>query len=309
MGRLLAGVLAAAALAGCRLDARTVVRPPGPARPGMLVGTEELAGLLGAPDLVLLHVAKERASHEGGHLPGARFLPFQALSVNRDGVAGMFPEEAALRDLFRGLGVGDRSRVVLYDDEVGSFAARGFVALDLLGLGDRAALLDGHLGKWRSEGRPLETAGPPPPAPGRIEAAPDPRVLVDLGGFAALAGLKVRSPGAPYALLDTRPPEEFSGEKAGEEVARPGHVPGTVNLFYRDLVTEGEAPVLRSPAEVRALLARAGAAPGDLVVASCRTGRQASLLYFAARWVGHPVQLYDGSFLEWQSDPARPVER
>ena len=52
----------------------------------------------------------------------------------------------------------------------------------------------------------------------------------------------------------------------------------------------------------------AGAAPGDTVVAYCRTGGQASFLYTVARHLGYDVRLYDGSFIDW-SRTEFPVER
>jgi thiosulfate/3-mercaptopyruvate sulfurtransferase len=44
-------------------------------------------------------------------------------------------------------------------------------------------------------------------------------------------------------------------------------------------------------------------------VSYCHIGQQASLVYFAARVLGHPARLYDGSFEEWTADPSLPVER
>jgi thiosulfate/3-mercaptopyruvate sulfurtransferase len=65
---------------------------------------------------------------------------------------------------------------------------------------------------------------------------------------------------------------------------------------------------LRKPAELKLLFARAGVADGDTVVAYCHIGQQGTAVLFAARAIGHPVLLYDGSFQEWSRKPELPVE-
>jgi hypothetical protein len=49
-------------------------------------------------------------------------------------------------------------RIVIYDEEQGVMAARAYVAMDYMGLGKRASLLDGQFVKWRREGRPPSLA-------------------------------------------------------------------------------------------------------------------------------------------------------
>ena len=58
------------------------------------------------------------------------------------------------------MGIGDKSRVVIYGDMSGLFAARAYFALDYLGHGNRAALLDGGLEKWKAEHREVSTDVP-----------------------------------------------------------------------------------------------------------------------------------------------------
>ena len=56
----------------------------------------------------------------------------------------------------------------------------------------------------------------------------------------------------------------------------------------------------RAPrAEIERMLADAGLAPGDRIVAYCRSGPRAALGYLALREAGYDVQLFDGSWAEW----------
>jgi thiosulfate/3-mercaptopyruvate sulfurtransferase len=110
------------------------------------------------------------------------------------------------------------------------------------------------------------------------------------------------------AILDARPPAEFSGETPGEGIGRPGHIPGARNVFWQTLVRSPDDARLKDETELRRMFEEAGAAPGDTVVAYCRTGGQASFLYTVARHLGYDVRLYDGSYVDW-SRTEYPVER
>ena len=89
----------------------------------LLVTTEELEDRLGDPRTVILHVGRDRASYDAGHIPGARFLPLSSLVTERDGVPNELPPAAQLEAAFEAVGVSDNSRVVLYGD-LGGLAGR-----------------------------------------------------------------------------------------------------------------------------------------------------------------------------------------
>jgi thiosulfate/3-mercaptopyruvate sulfurtransferase len=58
---------------------------------------------------------------------------------------------------------------------------------------------------------------------------------------------------------------------------------------------------------LRALFTAAGVKPGDHIVAYCHVGMQATAVIYAARILGIPAVLYDGSFQDW-SRRGLPVE-
>src|SRR5258708_3416830 len=135
-------------------------------RPEMLVSTGWLETNLANPKLVIPHVSGSRPAYEAGHIPGARFVAQSDLVVTRDGVPNELPATADLKRLLEAAGVSDDSRVILYSDSSVLPATRAYFTLDYLGHGDQAALLDGGLEKWRSEGRMLvpTTGKDAPPA-------------------------------------------------------------------------------------------------------------------------------------------------
>jgi 3-mercaptopyruvate sulfurtransferase SseA len=72
-----------------------------------------------------------------------------------------------------------------------------------------------------------------------------------------------------------------------------------------DLLTSREMPTLRPPAELLAAYQAAGARPEGEVISYCRTGMQASVDYFVAKYLGFPSRIYIPSFYEYsRSDGA-----
>jgi len=285
-------------------------------RAELLVSTDWLAARLAAPGVVVVQVGRTDAAYRSGHVPGARYLPLSAVATTINGIPNEFPPRAQLAAAFRGLGVGNTARIVLYGDDAGLLAARAFVALDLLGAGSRAALLDGGLAKWTREGRPLDTAA--------VAVRPRPFAVAWHGERVASAEwVRTHLGNRSVAFVDARPAEQYGGAEppcppgqtcAQLPVERRGHLPGARSRFWMENLVSRDDPVLKSRDTLRAEWAeRTGAARSRTVVTYCHSGMQASYDYFVARYLGfRDVRLYDGSWAEWAglSPAARyPVER
>lgn len=270
----------------------------GPVRDSLLVSSEWLAGGLGAPGLVILQVDRDSVAYTAGHIPGARLLRYRDIVVERDGLTNEIPAVPRLDSLLEAAGVSNDSRVVIVGDPLP--AARLFATLDYLGLGDRVALLDGGMPAWLGAGGPVSTELRPV-TPGRLTPEPRPDLVVDAGWIAS----RLEDP--RLVLLDARPEAEFRGETAGDGVLRPGHIAGAHSLFWRHTLTTPEPGLLRDGRDITALLAERGAVPGAEVVVYCRTGVQASYLYFVARTAGLSPRLYDASFIDWSRRTELPV--
>ena len=289
--QLLAGAAVLAATAGCLVSVPKA-NPLPRWDTSLLVSTQNLAGRLNDPRTVVIHVGRDRASYDAGHIPGARFLALSSIVAERNGVPNELPEPAQLEQAFEALGVSDNSRVVLYGDLGGLAAARAFFTLDYLGKTD-AALLDGGLEQWRSENRALVTQAPEV-RPGALTVRLRRDIVVDADWVRARLGND-----STIVMVDARPPAEYSGETPGEGVTRPGHIPGAHNIFWRRALIGGDDTRLRSPEVLHADYTLADAALGDTIVAYCRTGVQASHAYYVARYLRRPVVMYDGSFIDW----------
>jgi thiosulfate/3-mercaptopyruvate sulfurtransferase len=112
-----------------------------------------------------------------------------------------------------------------------------------------------------------------------------------------------------FALIDARDRVYYDGVESGgapEHPHRAGHITGARSVPFSSITTDELQ--LRSEKELATLFAGAGVAPGDVVIAYCHIGQQATAVLFAARTLGYEVRLYDGSFEEWSRLPDHPVE-
>lgn len=176
--------------------------------------------------------------------------------------------------------------------------ARVFLTLDYLGLGDRTSILDGGLPAWRAEGRPV-TNLVDAPKPGKLKPQVNKDIVVDASWVSA----NLDKRGA--AILDARASQFYTGAEAGR-MPRGGHIPSARNIPFSSLVQD-ETNKFKSVAALRELFEGAAVKPGDSVATYCHIGQQASLLYFAARYLGYDAHLYDGSFEDWSRRPELPV--
>ena len=270
-----------------------------------LVATGELARHLDDPRWTVFDCRHDlarpglgRIEYLQAHIPGARFLHMdEDLAGPTTGTNGRhpLPDPAVFAAKLGAAGVGPDTQVVAYDAEGGVNAARLWWLLRWLGH-DAVAVLDGGLGKWTREKRPV-TAELPRVAPTRFEARLRP-LAVDAG----LVFAQLRTPA--MKIVDARSAERYRGENEPIDPVA-GHIPGALNRFVRENLEGGvfKAPELLHD-EFGALLG--GAAP-DAVVHSCGSGVAACHNLLAMEIAGLAgSRLYPGSWSEWIADPARP---
>jgi thiosulfate/3-mercaptopyruvate sulfurtransferase len=270
-----------------------------------LVTTGELAAHLGDPPWVVFDCRHDlakpdlgRTEYLAGHIPGARFMHMdEDLAGPASGANGRhpLPDPAVFAAKLGAAGVGPDTQVVAYDAQGGVNASRLWWMLRWLGH-DAVAVLDGGLGKWLREERPV-TADLPRVRSARFEPRPRP-LAVD----ARLVLSRLRTPA--MKLVDARSGERYRGEAEPIDPVA-GHIPGSLNRFVRENLDRGTfKPPERLREEFLALLG--GTAP-EAVVHSCGSGVAACHNLLAMEIAGLAgSRLYPGSWSEWIADPARP---
>jgi thiosulfate/3-mercaptopyruvate sulfurtransferase len=216
------------------------------------------------------------------------------LAITVNGIPNELPPVADLKRILEAAGVSDETRVIVYSDASVLPATRAYFTMDYLGHGDHAALLDGGLEKWRSEGREL-TKDAPPVTSGHFTPRPKPELVVQMEAVKQMAGNRSE------VLLDVRPPADYRGEKGA-------HIPGALNLYWMEDQTSHDNQALKPEADLRKLYEAAGITPDRPVVTYCNSGMQASQSYFTLKYLGYDVRMYDGSMSEWKAKGA-PVEK
>ena len=266
--------------------------------PDVLVNADWLKEHLDDPDLVVLdatvmvepdgsgnvRVVNGRANFESGHIPSAGFADLMGNLSDQDGPLqfGM-PSPQQFAAAMEELGVGDGSRVVLYDAMGSSWAARVWWMLRWIGF-DRAALLDGGLAAWTAAGGELSTES--------VQKRMNLRMPY---GPASIDDDAIR-------LVDALPAIHYRGEFT--MYGRPGHIPGADNIPVTSLVDEtGHFLSTDELAE------RIDGDTARRTITYCGGGIAASASAFTLTRLGfEDVAVYAASLEEWTANPDNPME-
>jgi thiosulfate/3-mercaptopyruvate sulfurtransferase len=266
------------------------------AEPAFLVSSEQLAAELKAGKVRVLD-AENSENFNRAHLPGALNLYFMDLEdAEENAKTGqpIFPQLAASK--FGALGLTRDADVVVYDSGDGRGASAAWYILRYLGH-DRVRILDGGFRKWLKEGRAVTQE--------TVKAAKATYVPKPRSDWAVKTDTLAK-PGA--LLLDARGLAEFSGKDNGG-ARQGGHIPNARSFPWSQL--SGEVTTFKQVEAMKKALLDAGITPDKEIITYCNGGLGRSTFLFAAlTQLGYDkVKVYPGSWIEWASDPSRPIER
>lgn len=275
--------------------------------PKTLVSTEWLHAHLKDPDLRILdgsyylpQMARDpRAEYDAAHIPGARFFDIDDVADHGSDLPHMVPPVEKFMSRMRAMGVGDGHQVVVYDG-MGLFsAARVWWLFKLMGQ-NNIAVLDGGFPKWQAEGRPVDDL-PPIIRDRHMTVRRQNHMVKDVTQVSAASKL------GDYEIIDARSPGRFRGEEPEPRAGlRPGHIPGSKNVCFKDLLNADQT--MKNPVEIRQIFQSAGVDFDKPAITTCGSGVTAAVLSLGLQRIGKTDHsLYDGSWSEWGMFPTVPV--
>lgn len=276
--------------------------------PKVLVSTDWLSSRLSDPEIRILDATwylpnvdrDAKAEYDQSHIPNARFFDIDEVSDHRSDLPHMVPPVEKFMSKVRKLGVGDGHQIVIYDSHGLFSAARVWWLFKVMGQ-KNVAVLDGGLPKWLREGRTVDSSSP---------LIRDRHMFVKYHDEMVKDVTQVSSASklGDFEILDARSAGRFRGEEPEPRPGlRAGHIPGSKNIFYGDLLNEDGT--LKSPDKLVEHFKAKAVNLDKPVITSCGSGVTAAIINLALDRIGKTDHaLYDGSWTEWGMYPTVPVE-
>lgn len=242
-------------------------------------------------------ITSGRGDWEKEHIPRSTFADLLDLSSpNAPPFTFAWPDADWFAARMGRLGIGERTRVVLYDRRENMWAARLWWMLRAFGFDD-AAVLDGGWTSWKLERRP--TCDKPCSYPPATFVA-RPREELVVGKREVLAAID----DPKTCIVSALGRKSHRGEI--NEYGRPGHIPRARNVSAWRIIDRASQRYLPLD-ELRSMFGDILAA--ERIITYCGAGMAGSSDAFALSLLGHPqVALYPGGLLEWAADPAMPLD-
>jgi thiosulfate/3-mercaptopyruvate sulfurtransferase len=247
-----------------------------------------------------VQIVNGRKHWEQEHIPGSVFADLLQDLCHPDKPNFMFPMPSAeqFSAAISGYGVGEGTRVVLYDNMVNIWATRVWWMLRYFGF-ENASVLNGGWQKWKKEGRPISTQPSTYPR-AEFVARPRPELIATKEEVKAAIGSQ------ETCLINALDPEEYAG-RGPVRYSRPGHIPSSVNVSFLGILDPDTNAYLK-PDQLYEQFKQIGALNKERVITYCGGAIAATSDAFVLTLLGvDNVAVYDGSMTEWSADPTLPL--
>ena len=264
----------------------------------LIVSAVWLQEQMNDPALVVLHVGTQEV-FDSIHLEGARLIDPYDFTISTGDWRNELPELDSVMQLMEAVGVNADSKIVLcYESEdIITRTARVFLTMDFAGWGERTYFLNGGLPGWTGKGLATSSGSEGSHLLTRESMGGKVKKVTILAHE-----LNRQRWNQEYVIVDARSADEYYGEIDSTEMkGTGGHVEGAYFLDYHQLLSDQSPHMIKEDEELQKEFIKAGMNYRKTAVFYCGSGIRASLSYLAARHLGYPALLYDGSIEEWES--------
>lgn len=229
------------------------------------------------------------AEFAAGHIPGAVYFDIDNVADKNTTLPHMLPTAEAFAAAVGKLGINDRQTIVFYDEGNQFSAPRGWWTFRNFGA-QNVYVLDEGLQGWTARGNALVT-GPAQPVATTFHAQFNPEAVVNMQQVEQAMNDKLQ-------ILDARAAPRFHAQAPEPRPGlHRGHIPGSINIPYGDLLENGR---FKSLDALKKTFADKGVDIDAPTIVSCGSGVTAAVLAFGLQSLGaSQVKLYDGAWSEW----------
>ncbi len=267
---------------------------------GDIITAKQFKELKKSTDNLVIVDASKAKLYKKAHIKGAVNIPYKVLNLDKGvgEVAGLLKPVEDVAKLLGDKGISNTDMIVVYDEGSQKYSSRVYWVLKYLGA-KNVKLLHKENKAWRKARIPLTSS------PTKLDAKTF-EVEINNDVFADIPFIESNK---DIVLVDARGKKEFTGtgDKKKTKYSK-GHLPGAVNLFFKDVQNEDKS--FKSVEDMTKIAEDLGFTKDKTYVVYCKTGIKAAVVYNALKNVlGYPnVKLYDGAYLEWEKK-GKPIEK
>ncbi|MEK4969537.1 sulfurtransferase [Cytobacillus sp. FSL R7-0696] len=234
-----------------------------------------------------------------GHIPGAVYFHLEqdlSSKVEKHGGRHPLPLAEQFVQKAEAVGITNDTKIVVYDNGEGSFAARCWWVFHYFGH-EQVYILDGGFKEWLASGHPTESKVQ---SFGRGEFTAT--IQTDMVADYKQVKEAIEYSNNEVVLIDSREEKRYLGliEPIDKKA---GHIPGAMNKVWMDTLSEGKFKSIDEQKQRFSEIEK-----DKHIIVYCGSGITASPNYLALKEAGYKnVKLYPGSFSDWISYDEHPI--